>query len=62
MIEAVQEPVGARLDPPVPLAVRKQREVLNNFPGLPTTLPDIEVLDGWELGPSDVLGCLHHPL
>ena len=25
-IEAVQEPVGARLDAPVPLALRKQRE------------------------------------
>jgi hypothetical protein len=25
-IEAVQEPVGPRLDAPVPLAVRKQRE------------------------------------
>jgi hypothetical protein len=26
VIEAVQEPVGVRLDTPVPLAVRKQRE------------------------------------
>ena len=26
------------------------------------TTPGIEVLGGRELGPSDVLGCLHHPL
>jgi hypothetical protein len=36
--------------------------VFNDFPGLPSTLPDIEVVDGRELGPSDVLGCPHHPL
>ena len=28
------------------------------FFGLPLTLPGIEVLEGKELGPSDVLGCL----
>ena len=28
--------------------------------GLPLTLPGIEVLDGRELGPSDVLGCRHY--
>jgi hypothetical protein len=65
-IEAVQEPVGVSLDVPVLLSMRKQREqsmacvvgVYTNFPGLPFTPPDIEVLDGSELGPSDVLGCL----
>jgi hypothetical protein len=67
-IEAVPEAVGVRLD--VLLAVRKQREqsmawvvgVFNDFPGLPLTPPHLEVLDGRELGPSDVLGCPHHPL
>jgi hypothetical protein len=34
--------------------------VFNDFPGVLFTQPDIEVLDGRELGPSDVLGCLHH--
>ena len=33
--------------------------VFNDFP---TTPLDIDVLDGRELGPSDVLGCPHHPL
>ena len=69
-IEAVQEPVGARSGTPLPLAVRKQREqsmacvagVFNNFPSLPFTPPDIEVLDGRELGPNDALGCPHNPL
>ena len=36
--------------------------VFGNFLGFPLTLPDIEVLDGRELGHSDVLSCLHHPL
>ena len=36
--------------------------VFRNFLGLPLTQPDIEVLYGRELDPSDVLGCLHHPL
>ena len=64
-IEAVQGPVGVR-----PLTVWKQREqsmvcvagVLHDFPSLPFTPPDIEVLNGSELSPSDVLGCPHHPL
>ena len=33
-----------------------------NSLGLPLTLPDIEVLDGGDLDPSDVLGSPHHPL
>ena len=53
-IEAVKEPVGVRLDGAVPLAMRKQREqsmalvvgVFNDF--------YIEVLDGRQLGRSDV--------
>ena len=32
--------------------------VFGNFSGL----PDIEVLDGREVGPSDVLGCPNPPL
>ena len=36
--------------------------VFDNCLGLPLTPPGIEVLDGRELGPSDVLGCTHHPL
>ena len=36
--------------------------VFNDCPGLPTTLPDINVLDARELCPSEVLGCPHHPL
>jgi hypothetical protein len=51
-------------------AMRKQREqsmawvalVFNSCPVLPFTLPDIEVLDGKELGPRDLLGCPHHSL
>ena len=58
-IEAVQEPVGVRLDAPVAVVVRKQREKsvtwvaggFNDFPGLPFTPPDIDVLDVRELGP-----------
>ena len=30
--------------------------------GLPLTPSLMEVLDGRELSPSDVLGCTHHPL
>lgn len=53
-IEAVQETVGARLDEPVPLVVRKQREqsmtwavgVFKDFPGLPITTPGIDVKEG----------------
>ena len=67
-IEAVQEPVGVRLDAPVSLAMQKQRKqsmvwvvgVFNSFLGLPFTPPDTEGLDGRELGPSDVLDRLHH--
>ena len=29
---------------------------------LPQALFQVDVLDGWEHGPSDVLGHLHHPL
>ena len=62
--------IGVSLDAPVPLAVQMQREqsmawlagVFNDIPSLLFILPDIEVLDGRELGPSDVLGCPHHPL
>ena len=69
-IEAVQERVGVRLDAPVPLAMRRQRKlstarvvgVFDDFPGLLFRPPHIEVLDGKELGPSDVLGCPHNPL
>jgi hypothetical protein len=68
---ALQEPVGVRLDALVPLAVRRTERTVynlgwlesNDFPGLSFTPPDVEVLDGRELGPSDVvLGCPHHPL
>jgi hypothetical protein len=56
-IEAVQVPVGVRLDVPVPLAVQKQSEqsmawvagFFHDFPGLPFTPPDTEALDGREL-------------
>ena len=34
--------------------------VFDNFMGLSLTPPGIEVLDGGELGPSDVLGHTHH--
>jgi hypothetical protein len=65
LVKAVQEPVGARLDAPVPLAMWN-RIVLGvwslTISGLPPTPPDIDVLDGRELGPSDVLGRPHHPL
>jgi hypothetical protein len=36
--------------------------LFNNFLGFPITPPDIEVLDDRELSPSDVLGCMQHPL
>jgi hypothetical protein len=65
---AFQEPVDVRLD--APLAVQKQGEqsmawvvgVFNDFPDLPFTPPDTEILEGWEIDPSAVLVCLHHPL
>jgi hypothetical protein len=37
-------------------------ESLANLSGLPLTPPDLKVLDGRELGPSNALGCLHIPL
>jgi hypothetical protein len=68
-IQAVQEPVGVRLDTPVPLDMRQQRKsmawvvgVFDDFPGLLFTPTDIDVLDGRELGPSDLLDCPHNPL
>jgi hypothetical protein len=69
-IEAVQEPVGVRLDTPVPLAMRQQREysmawvvgIFDDFQSLLFTPPGIEFLDGRELDPSDVLGSPHNPL
>jgi hypothetical protein len=69
-IEAVQEPVGVRLDAPVPVAMRKQKEqsmalvvgVFNDFPDFPFTPLDLEVIDGRKLGPRRVLGCPHHLL
>ena len=36
--------------------------VFGHFSVLPLTPPGIEVLDGRELGPSNVLACPHHPL
>jgi hypothetical protein len=36
--------------------------LFDNFWGLPLTPPDIEVLDGRELGTDDVLGCPYHTL
>jgi hypothetical protein len=36
--------------------------VFGNFYSLPLTPPGIEVLDGRELGPSDVLGRSKYPL
>ena len=69
-VEAVEEPFGPRLGASLPLAVRQQRKqsitwvtgVPDNFMGFPLTLPIIYVLDCRKLGPSDVLGCTHHPL
>ena len=64
----IEELVGVSLDVPVPLAVESRENslwvvgVFNDFPGIPFTPPDIEVLDCRELGPSDVLGCPQHPL
>uniref|UniRef100_A0A4W5L2I0 Centrosomal protein 170Ab n=1 Tax=Hucho hucho TaxID=62062 RepID=A0A4W5L2I0_9TELE len=37
-------------------------EVLDDAVGLPQAPFPVDVLDGWEHGPSDVLGQLHHPL
>ena len=36
--------------------------VLDDAAGLPQAPFQVDVLDGWEHGPSDVLGRLHHPL
>ena len=36
--------------------------VFDNFSGLPLTPPGVEVLDGSQLCPSDVLGRTHYPL
>ena len=36
--------------------------VFDNFLGLPLTPPGVEVLDGRQLSPSDVLGRTHYPL
>ena len=55
-----EEPVGVRLVSPVLLRGSRENSLtcvagdLNNFPGLPFTPPDTEVLDGRELGPSAV--------
>ena len=59
-IEAIEVLLGVRLASLVPLAMRKQREqsmawvagVSKDFPGLPFTPPDTEILEGWELGPT----------
>ena len=59
-----------RLGTPVPLAMRQQREqsmtgvagVFDNFQSLRLTPPGVEVLDGRQLSPSDVLGHTHYPL
>jgi hypothetical protein len=34
----------------------------DDFLGFLFTPPDLEVMDGRELGPSDVLGCPHNPV
>ena len=36
--------------------------VLDDAAGLPRAQLQVDVLDGWEHGPGDVLGHLHHPL
>jgi hypothetical protein len=36
--------------------------VFDNFQGLPLTPPGVEVLDGRNLCPSDLLGRTHYPL
>ena len=36
--------------------------VFDKFQGLPLTPPGVEVLDGRQLCPSDVLGHTHYPL
>ena len=69
-VEAVEKPFGPRLGDPVPLAVRLQREqsmtrvagVFDKFRAILWHLPNIEVLDGRKIGPSDVLGRMHYPL
>ena len=68
--EAVQGPVVSRLGASATLAVRQQREQsliwvcgdFDYFLGLRLTHPDIEVLDGTDLGPCDVPFCPLHPL
>ena len=37
-------------------------EVFDDAAHLSQALFRVDALDGWEHGPSDVLGCLHHPL
>ena len=36
--------------------------VLDDLSGLLQTSPGVDVLEGRELAPSDVLGCPYHPL
>ena len=36
--------------------------VLDDAAGFPRAQFRVDVLDGWEHGPSDALGCLHHSL
>ena len=35
---------------------------LEDAAGIPQAPFRVDVLDGWEHGPSDVLGCLHHTM
>ena len=57
-VEAVQDPVGSRLDALVPLANSLWLGWLESL----KKICGIEVLDGRELGTSDVLGPSHQPL
>ena len=43
------------------MSIARVAGVFDNFMGLPLKPPSIEVLDGRKLGPSDVLGLMHHP-
>jgi hypothetical protein len=36
--------------------------VFDNISGLPLTPPTVEVQDGRQLSPSDVLGRMHYPI
>jgi hypothetical protein len=36
--------------------------VVDNFQGLPLTPPGVEILDGRQLSPTDILGHMHYPL